>query len=124
MIHSHQQIEIPGLGNTKPLNIEINWKDDIEDVVKFRIGDQTAIIKRQDLFSFMFVTGTPEQQEALMPVRSTKIVKHLRQHRIVAKKDIKAGEKLVVNCEIDVPVAIYESLRMDMVRGKRGLLTG
>ena len=121
MITSYQNVTIPNIGTGFPLNLEINWVDDINDVVKFTINGHSSIIKRQDLFSFMFVTGTPEQQEQLMPVRETKIVKHFRQHRVVAKKDIKAGEQLVVNCQVDVPVAIYEGLKMDFIRKRNKL---
>ncbi|RJO60384.1 hypothetical protein C4544_05155 [candidate division WS5 bacterium] len=119
MIDSHQKLEIPSVGGGHPLQLEINWRGDIEDVVRFTINGQTAVIKRQDLFSFMFMTGTPEQQELMTPVRETKIVKHVRQHRVVAKKDIKVGQQLIVNCEVNVPVAVYEGLKMDFIRGKR-----
>lgn len=72
-------------------------------------GNKCAVEKK-DLYAFVFMVCNPEQQSELMPVRKTTITKYVRQHRVVAKKDIKKGEEIVVNCEIDVPTVVEEGI--------------
>jgi hypothetical protein len=72
-------------------------------------GNKCTVMKN-DLYAFVFMIGDPEQQSELVPVRKTTITKYVRQHRVIAKKDIRKGEEIVVNCEIDVPTVVEEGI--------------
>ena len=93
------------------MTLEVNWNGYASNGVRVKMGSKEAVFKLEDLFGFIFLSVSPEKQSELMPVRKTTITKYVRQHTVEAKKDIKRGEKIVVNCEIDVPTVVEEGLR-------------
>lgn len=93
------------------IELDVNWDKDIKDMIKLTFDDKIAYVRKSDLFAFMFVLATPEQQEALIPVRRDEVKAYDRQHRVELLKDMKKGEELVVNCKIHVPTIIDEAIR-------------
>lgn len=110
MIDSPQVISLPAVEG-KTLQIRANQTDNWSEVLEFKIGDEVSLIKKRDLYGIMFVFADEETQEQLMPVRHTTIRKYIKQHRVRAKKDIKAGEEVVINCEVDVPLTVEEGFK-------------
>lgn len=119
MIENKNKVTLPDAMGVNDVEMEVNWSPLSTDKVKVKIGDKEAVIERQDLFMFMFVIAKPEQQDALTPVRVTKITKYFKQHRVKVGKDLKKGEELVVNCSIDVPTTVEQGLRGDIFSEKR-----
>ena len=94
------------------ITLEVNPRSgEVADVVKLRLGDKTAIIKIRDLYNFVWVIANSEMQTELTPVQKTNVYVFERQHHVVAQKNIKKGEHLVVNCKIDVPVETVKQLQ-------------
>ena len=110
MIDTPQNIQLPAVQG-KDLFIRANFNDNWSEVLEFKIGDEVSLIKKQDLYGIMFVFADEETQEQLMPVRHTTIRKYIKQHRVKTKKDIKAGEEVVINCEVDVPTSVEEGFK-------------
>ena len=122
MLEGQNRVTIPDLNNKNDLEMEVNWSPSTNDAIKVKLGGCEAVIKRKDLFGFMFVVATPEQQEMLMPVRKTTMTTYNRQHKVVAKRQIEKGQELVVNCQISVPTIVEEGLRQDIFGRKSSIL--
>lgn len=82
-----------------------------KEVVKLKLGDKTSYIKMDDIYALALLILTPDKRDLLLPVRQTKITKYMRQHRVKVKNDIKKGQEMVVNCEIDVPTITENSIK-------------
>ena len=96
------------------VGFEVHWNQGTDDTVRITIGDKSAVIPYASLYGFVFINSEGEDMNNLMPVKQT-VVKHLRkQHRVTVQRNIKRGEQLVVNCEIDIPVAIIQALKGDL----------
>ncbi len=105
MINTPQKAELPA---EKGKNVIIRTAGD--EFVEITIGNEISLIKRSDLYGLTFVLGDSATQDALMPVRKTQIRKYYKQHTVKVKKDMKIGDEIVVNCQIDVPLTIEEGL--------------
>lgn len=96
------------------IELDVNWDPELKDYVRLLFNGEEAYIKKSDLFSFMFVLATPEQQDELIPVSRREVRPYERQHRVKLTKDMKEGEELVVNCMIHVPTIIDEAIRNEI----------
>ncbi len=126
MIDESQKIGIPSKTNGKELELELNWNTKVKPTdVRVRIGKEELVIDLKDLFFFVFTAGTADMQADLMPVRQTKVYKQIRQHRLVLKKDMKAGQMVIANCETDVETSVVDSLKGELFKSKgRSLMSG
>lgn len=124
MLESQNKVTIPDLHNNHDLAIEINQNQSAKDlrVLRVTMGETTAYVKYEDLYALLFVMGTPDEQMDLMPVRQTTINKMVKQHKVIAKKDIKKGEFIIVNCSTDVPTTIVEGLRGILSKEKKSFI--
>ena len=93
-------------------------KNDIEcivkpekDVVELKVKDITCFVRMDDIYALALLILKPDQKDSLLPVQQTTIRKYFKQHRVKVKKDIKKGQDLVVNCEIDVPLMIEQNIK-------------
>ena len=75
-----------------------------------KLGTEKAKIKYTDLWMMTFVLGNHKQQDDLIPVEDKEMMVFVRQHQVKATKDIKEGEMITVNCNVNVPVVVVESL--------------
>lgn len=81
------------------------------DIVKIITKEGVeSTVRKGDLFQFIFLVGNPEQQKALLPHELRVMTKYIRQHKVRVTKDIKAGDELVVDCEMLVPQVVQEGL--------------
>lgn len=119
MIKTQGQAEIVDVReNAGSILLDVNFDDEFKDCVRIiienEIGQQTSrIVKYTDLFSFMFVLATKEQQAKMIPLQQEKGDEYMRQHHVRLKKDMKEGEELIVNCKIHVPTIIEESIKKE-----------
>lgn len=102
------------------LQLEIGWSKDPEmaDMVRVHIGDKKAMISYKDLYGFVLLNSAGDDLDKLAPVQQTLVRKFMKQHVVMAQKDIKRGQSLVVNCEIDVPIQVVEALRGDLNKAR------
>jgi hypothetical protein len=124
MIQEHNKAVIPDASGHNDLEVEMNWNDKTHDAVRIKLGDKEAIIKIDDLFGLAYTLASPEQQAELMPVRHTTVTKYFKQHVVKAKRDIKKGDQLIVNCEINVPTVVEDGLRRDIFKKKGSMIFG
>lgn len=109
MLKEYNVIKFPNLGGDN-VEMEINFNSET-DAIRVKVGDKTGIISKQDIYPVIFVIADPENQSKLMPVQKTEIRKYIKQHRVKLLKNMKKGEEMVVNCEVDVPLTIEQNLR-------------
>lgn len=113
MMEEYDQMKIEDLRGRHDVKLEVNFSgnSELKETVKIEIGGEEAVIPIKYLYSFVFMVANHEQQDNLMPIKQTLIRKIVKQHRIMAKKNIKKGEYVVARCETNVPVEIWEGLK-------------
>lgn len=68
-------------------------------------------IKKTDLWSAVFAIMDGKQQDDLMPVRQTTMMTMERMNVVRVKRDLKKGDILKFKTTFDVPLAVVESLK-------------
>src|SRR3990167_11490268 len=112
MIESHEIINIEGM------TVEANWNEAVQGCshIKFIIDGKECIIPRAELYSLLFLFGDEEQQEQLIPVKSSEVSMMLRWVKRRAKKDIKKGEILQTMIDFPVEQRVREKFQIDMAK--------
>lgn len=105
---SHNKCSLPDQAKRNDLNIEI-FPDKTD--VKISIKGVDSWVKIKDLYTLVFLLVDDEKREQMMPIKQTTIRKYVRQHRVRLKKDLKRGQEMVVNCEIDVPEIVEYNIK-------------
>jgi len=118
MLHENNQATISDLSGKNHIKIEVNTSEKYKDKLTVKMGDKKAIIKKKDLYAIAFMIADPETQADLMPVKQTRVRKQIRQYRVKAKKDIRKGEEIVFNAEVNTPIQVIEGLNRDIMGGK------
>lgn len=113
MLSGYNKAIVRDLRNKRDLEFEVNFSDnpDFKSCVRVKMGEEEAILPLEDIYGFMLIAGTPQQQDNLIPVTQTVVNKIIKRHTIKVTKDIKKGEFLNVRCETNVPVEVVEGLR-------------
>ena len=111
MITGYEKLKVPDQGGSEDLIFEVNYSDQPEvqncQTLKITYPDGThGYLKREHLMSVLFAIGRPEDQRKLIPQKLVTIRKYQTMLGIVAKKDIKKGEKIDV--EVDIPLPPIE----------------
>ena len=126
MLDEAAKVGIPDKNGSKDeLLLEVNWNKAMEGTTNVRVtlGDKSVVVDLKDLFFFVFTAGTQEMQDDLMPVRKTQVYKQIRQHRIVTKRAMKAGEMIIANCEIDIPLSVVDTLKGELFKKKTDMIS-
>lgn len=93
--------DISGKGNH--LDADINWNSFVrgKGYIKVQIGDKTAILKKEQLWTILFLLGDEKDHELLISpfVKLRKVVNYHKLIGVTALKDIKKGEA------INIPLA-------------------
>lgn len=103
--------------NNGQVSFEVNWDPNYQDSIRITLGEHQAIIARSQLFEFMFMLATPEQQVDMIPVKKTEMIQYIKQHVVKAEKDIRMGEQIVVNCRVNVPQTIADAIKRKIEEG-------
>jgi hypothetical protein len=78
--------------------------------LKMCMGDLCAYITIRELYELLLVITDEEQRANILPVRRKELMKFVRQHSVKLKNDMKAGEMMVVNCEVNVPKIVVDNI--------------
>lgn len=78
--------------------------------VTITIGREKRTIPKNDLWMIVFLNSKGKTQDQLVPVWQKDMMQFVRQYEIVAKTDMKAGDRLRFHANIDVPKVVVESL--------------
>lgn len=107
-------------GGLSPMFLDIAFDDSHQHrgCIRISVGHERRVIKYSDLFSFMFMLATPEEQALMMPVQQELGHEYLKQIRIKCKRDMKEGEELVVNVKVHVPSVVEEQIIHELKTAK------
>ena len=83
-------------GRNRGLDIEVNWNynKSVRDCehLKISMGDEEAIVSRDQLWHLVFMLSKDEQQEKMLPYAETLVRHHQTVINVQAKNDIKKGQ--------------------------------
>jgi len=121
-ILSHNKATLTDQRGRHDITVEINKTGEGQQAVEMSVRDKndnkiSSYITLKELYSLIFTLMGPEEQSEMMPVRRTQMTTFKRKHVVMTTKNMKKGEKIIVNCEINVPTVIEEGLAGIM--GKR-----
>lgn len=74
------------------------------------IGGKKTRVHYKELWGAVFMLGNGDYRTQMIPAKKEERMIFSRKHEILAKRDIKAGEKIAVWCEVDVAKTVVESL--------------
>ncbi len=113
MLSEYNKAIVHDLKGHRNLEFEVNFSKEerFKECVRVTMGSEEAIMPLSDIYAFVMIAGTPEQQDNLMPVKQTLVNKIVKRHVVAAKKDIKKGELINFRCETNVPVEVVEGLK-------------
>ena len=111
MINKPASAEIKDQVEVNNINLDVNFDEGYQDCVRFDIGGKTSIVKYSDLFSFMFVLATKEQQALMMPVKQELGHQYMKEIQVKLTKDLKKGEFMVVQVPINIPDIVAEEIK-------------
>src|SRR3990167_390756 len=104
------------------LKISLNWKDSVLPCkkVKIKLGDNEAILSREEFSTLMAVFADDNQMEDILQTSKTDFVSIERMLKLKVTKDTKEGEYLVFPYTYWIPKSEYELLKSsgDMVSNK------
>lgn len=90
-------------GRGMDMEFEINWNSFAmkKGCIKISVGDNEAVIDRDQLWSMLFILGSAEEQDKLITpfIKQTRVSKFFKMIGITATRDIKKGEFINVPLE-------------------------
>lgn len=113
MINNPAQAVLEDVGGNTGVTLDVNFDENLKDCVKITIDEVTRIVKYSDLFSFMFTLATAEQQAKMIPVKQELGTQYMKKIYVKVTKDLKVGDKMVVNVPINVPKIIEDSILLE-----------
>jgi hypothetical protein len=94
----------------KNLIAEINFRPKKPKDILIKIKDEFVVINSKDVYNLAIATSSDDALDELIPIKHLELTEYMRQHTVVAQKDIKKGEHVVVNCKVKVPDVIRKDL--------------
>lgn len=103
------------------LAIDVNWDLSVVPCkeIRVRFGDYEEIIDRGELMSLLMLFGNDEEQEKLIPVERTEMVRVERLLHIKATKNLKKGEFITVPYRYSLNREAYEIVARENPRSFR-----
>lgn len=98
------------LGASKGEPVELTFDPRVQDIVVIRVGTEESIVNMKDLYQFVFQCSDENDQMGLIPHRKEEVRKFKKQHVVRAQKDIKKGDEMVVNCEVDIAETVVKGM--------------
>lgn len=115
MYKTKNKATLEGQDKRAGISIDVNFDKKYTDCVRINLGKSRAIIKKSDLFQILFMVSNEQQQEAMIPIKKEAVRPYKKQHMVKLQKDMKAGEELVVNCTVHVPLLVEEALKKEFI---------
>lgn len=121
MIKNHAKAEIEDVKGKNPVLFEVNYDKKHKDYIRITIAGVTSVIKRDDLWNFVFVLVETDKQEKMVPVRKQEMEQYVKQHTVELQKDMKKGDIMAVNCMVNVRKEVADAVRRDLEKEQAGL---
>lgn len=100
------------------VTFDINFSKDHADYIKITLNKKSSIIKRDDLWNFVFSIVEADKQQKMIPATKQEMEKYTKQHTVILQKDLKKGDTLAVNCEVNVRKEVADALRRNIEEEK------
>ena len=78
--------------------------------ITLELGGKKTRVHYKELWGAMFVLGDGKYREAMLPVQKEERMVFSRKLEVEAKKDIKAGERIVIWTEMDVAKSVVAAI--------------
>ena len=92
--------------------------DPDNEMLRLRIGNESRMIRKSELYSFCYIIADSATQDQLTPIKMTEVQHFTRMHRIKLKKDMRAGDTVTCRCHVSVPTTVVEGLKHIVDRKK------
>ena len=105
------------------LKVEVNWSPEVVPCQKIRItfDGHEEIVERGDFYSMLMLFGDDKQQEALIPITRTEMIRVERLLHVKATKNIKKGEYITVPYRYSLSKEAYDQAIRENPRSFRKL---
>ncbi len=113
-IKSHNIATLPGQSMLPDISFEVNYMKEDENLIKVSIGRIKTIIKKDDLWNMIFTIVEEDKQLKMIPVKKQEMERYIKQHTVRVKKDLKEGEEIFVNCEVNVRKEVADAVRREL----------
>jgi hypothetical protein len=110
MEKNYNKFRLVDQAGKKDLIIEVNWNEKEEETNGSKVlkltypNGENAYVKREYFNSLLFVLGTPEEQQKMIPQKLTKARWYETVLSVKATKDIKKGENITFPIKLTMPV--------------------
>ena len=118
-LKTHNFAKLEDQEGINPLEFEVNYDKDHRDYIKVTLANKVSVIKRDDLWNFVFTIVKADQQQQMIPVIKQEMVKYIKQHTVELQKDMKKGEIMAVNCQVNVKKEIDDAIRREIEEESR-----
>lgn len=118
MIKTKAQAVIDDQEGINNITFDVNFNPKRKDLIKITLANKVSIIKKDDLWNFVFTIVKTDQQQKMIPVLKTEMVRYQKQHEIRLQKDMKAGEIVVAHCAVNVKEEIDNAIRREIEEEK------
>jgi len=114
MIKTKAKAMLEDQNSINNIEFEVNYDKDRRDLIRVTLANKISVIKKDDLWNFVFSIVQTSQQQRMMPVLKTEYESYVKQHTVELQKDMKKGEIMAVNCKVNVRAEVAEALRRDI----------
>ena len=125
MIEDYEKFRIiDAHGRDSGLTVEVNWNPEDEKTNKCKVLKLTfpdgkrVFIKKEHLFSLLFVIGSKSEQRKMIPQRITNVRHYVTTMYIKLKTDTRKGDVLKVPVNISLP-SVSEEVYAELKKEKR-----
>lgn len=95
------------------VEFDVNAYRNNKQWIKITLGGKTAVILKDELWNFVFSIVTADKQAKMVPVKQEEMVKYVKQHTVELQKDMKKGDIMAVNCEVNVRQEVENAIRRE-----------
>lgn len=113
MIKNYAKAEIVDGLNKNNLFLEVNFDENNKDLIKIALGDKVCVIKKDDLWNFVFSIVETDKQRKMIPISKTDFESYKKQHEILLQKDMKKGETVVAHCVVNVRQEVVDAIKRE-----------
>lgn len=100
------------------VDFEVNFDQNRRDLIKITLGNKISLIKKDDLWNFVFTIVKTDQQQQMIPVRKEEMEQYVKQHTVELQRDMKKGEIMAVNCKVNVRQEVADTVRRELEEKK------
>lgn len=114
MIKTHNTAILTDKQGINNVSFEVNWSPEDKDSIKVELAGKVSFISKDDLWNMVFSIVEADKQQKMVPVQKKEFEKYIKQHTVILQKDLKKGDTMAVNCEVNVRAEVAEALRRDI----------